>query len=149
MIPRVIKKIIVHCSDSPDNRVTVDAAEIDRWHRERGFAKIGYHYVIKRDGTLETGRREAEIGAHVAGHNADSIGICMVGRTEFDLAQLATLSKLLSFLVLKYKLTASDVYGHRDFDKGKTCPNIETSLLRELALKQIMDAEHASKMALA
>ena len=147
MTTRVIKKLIVHCSDSPDDRVTVDAAEIDRWHRERGFAKIGYHYVIKRDGTVEPGRREAEVGAHVAGHNSDSIGICLVGRSAFDLRQLASLSKLLSFLVLKYKLTASDVYGHRDFDKGKTCPNIETSLLRELSLKAIMDAEHRRNLA--
>lgn len=148
MKPRVIKKIIVHCSDSPDDRVTVDAAEIDRWHRERGFAKIGYHYVIKRDGTLEAGRREAEIGAHVAGHNSDSIGICMVGRTVFEPAQYDTLSRNLSFLMLKYRLTASDIYGHKDFDKGKTCPNIPTDKLRTLALKQVMDAEHAAKMAL-
>ena len=58
--------------------------DIDRWHRERGWLKIGYHYVIKRDGTVETGRELEEVGAHAKGHNAISVGICMVGGLSED-----------------------------------------------------------------
>ena len=56
------------------------AAQIDTWHRQRGFhLGIGYHYVIRRDGSIEKGRPEWMIGAHCVNHNAHSIGICYEG----------------------------------------------------------------------
>jgi hypothetical protein len=57
----------------------IGAAEIDRWHRDRGFARIGYHWVIRRDGTIEAGRPEGVTGAHVRGQNTGKIGVCLVG----------------------------------------------------------------------
>lgn len=117
-----IRKIIVHCSDTPDNR-DVDAAEIRRWHmQDNGWNDIGYHFVIKRDGTLEAGRPFLRAGAHTRGNNADSVGICMVGRSTFAPEQFATLDAVIGTIraALMNKLP---VFGHRDFDSGKTCPN--------------------------
>ena len=69
---RKIRKIIVHCTATPAGR-SVTVAEIDRWHRQRGFNGIGYHYVVGLDGSVSKGRDEALVGAHCKGHNSDSI----------------------------------------------------------------------------
>jgi len=74
--------IAIHCSATADQNF--GAADIDKWHRKNGWACIGYHYVIKRDGTVEQGREESVIGAHVADWNAVSLGICMVGGVSAD-----------------------------------------------------------------
>src|SRR5690349_2767889 len=76
--------IVVHCSASPASAVHVDAKEIDRWHRKRGWLKIGYHYVITRDAVVQKGRDLDKAGAHVAGHNHESVGVCLVGGTKDD-----------------------------------------------------------------
>lgn len=124
---RKITEIIIHCSATPEGRkVTTD--QIDRWHKERGFKKIGYHYVIYLDGSIHEGRKEEEIGAHTVGHNANSIGICYVGgcakdgRTPKDTrtdAQKNALCGLLSELVKKYP--NASIHGHREF-ANKACP---------------------------
>ena len=136
---RRINKLIVHCSDSPFG----DAREIDRWHRERGFSLIGYHYVVcnghrtgkseystEVDGLVEYGRTVGMEGAHCYGHNRDSIGICVVGKTEFTRTQKIALSQLLKRLMAEYELCPKDVFGHYEFDPGKTCPNMDMNLLR-------------------
>lgn len=124
---RKIDEIIVHCSATPRGR-RVTATEIDRWHRERGFKKIGYHYVIGIDGEIERGREEAEEGAHCLGHNAQSIGICYVGGMSSDGkvaldtrtdAQRVAMTELI--MELKERYRGARVYGHRDFAK-KECP---------------------------
>ena len=69
--------------------MNTDAAEIDRWHRERGWLKIGYHFVIKRDGTIEEGRHVDEVGAHAKGHNSTSVSVCMIGGVAEDNVQEA------------------------------------------------------------
>ena len=76
---RVITLIVIHCSAvRPDQ--TSSAAQIDTWHRQQGWKfGIGYHYVIRRDGTIEPGRPEWMVGAHCLNHNAHSIGICYEG----------------------------------------------------------------------
>ncbi len=126
-----ITKLAVHCSASPPN-VYVDAAVIDRWHRQKGWFKIGYHYVIKRDGTVETGRKEEEIGAHVEGHNTGSLGICVVGgvnakgkaEANFTPEQYASLERLLKDLLKKYP--KAEILGHRDFPGvKKDCPSFD------------------------
>lgn len=123
MVTRKINKVIVHCSATPDDRnVTVD--DIRKWHLERGWKDIGYHYVIYRDGKIHTGRPVSEIGAHCEGHNADSIGICLIGEKKFTEAQFDSLRKLYSDLKQFYKLK---IFGHRDFTDKKTCPNFEVS----------------------
>lgn len=129
---RTINEIIVHCSATPEGK-DFTIADIDRWHRQRGFTKIGYHYVIYRDGTIHVGRNESEVGAHCLGHNQNSIGICYIGglssdgKTPKDTrtdAQKKALTTLLQALKKKY-LSAS-IHGHRDFAK-KACPSFDAT----------------------
>lgn len=123
--------IAIHCSATATQDFS--AADIDRWHRKEGWACIGYHYVIKRDGTLEEGRQEQQIGAHVSGHNVNSLGICMVGgvnkegkaTNNFTDEQWKTLKQLLVHLKVKYPQAI--VQGHRDFPNvKKDCPSFDT-----------------------
>lgn len=75
---RHINKIIVHCSATKAGK-EFTAEDIDHWHRKRGFVCIGYHYVIRLDGTIEKGRDLSLPGAHCKGQNANSVGICYIG----------------------------------------------------------------------
>lgn len=122
---RKINKIILHCSDTPTGR-DVRAKDIRRWHVvEQGWADIGYHYVICRDGTIEPGRAESVIGAHAYGHNSDSIGICMVGGTggcDFTRLQWKALDLLVSQLEKRYP--GAEVIGHNDVS-SKECPSFD------------------------
>jgi N-acetyl-anhydromuramyl-L-alanine amidase AmpD len=76
------------------------------------------------------GRPEREIGAHVSGHNSDSIGIVWVGRDAMDARQRVSLLNLLRVLMLRYALTPESVFGHRELATGKTCPNLNMDGLR-------------------
>lgn len=120
--------IVVHCSATkPD--MDIGASEIREWHKDRGFKDIGYHFVIRRSGTIERGREESESGAHVEGWNGVSIGICLVGGmnpdgssgANYTMQQYNALKSLLCILLKKYE--GSELRGHRDF-KGvmKDCP---------------------------
>ena len=127
---REIKKIIVHCADTPEGR-DVRTAEIKRWHtEERGWSDIGYHWVVELDGSLHAGRHEEISGAHCKGHNSSSIGVCYVGgsdasgdpkdtRTE---AQKEALKNLIVDLLDRY--SDAEVFGHRDFSE-KACPSFD------------------------
>lgn len=117
---RQINLIVVHCSATPEGR-DVTAADINKMHIARGFKKIGYHYVIRLDGTVETGRKENEVGAHAKGYNANSIGVCYVGGLASDgktpkdtrtAAQKSALKKLLH--TLKQRYPDARIVGHRD-----------------------------------
>ena len=119
---RNITKIIIHCSDS-DIAAHDDISVIREWHLKRGFNDVGYHYFITNGGRLQYGRSIGDVGAHTRGHNHDSIGICLHGRNEFHPAQFGTLRKLLASL--DFAIRVKDVYGHRDFDSRKTCPNFD------------------------
>ena len=80
---RVINEIIVHCTATPEGReVSVD--EITKWHKQRGFTTIGYHYVVYLDGSVHEGRSVDVSGAHCTGHNSHSIGVCYVGGLAKD-----------------------------------------------------------------
>ena len=61
-----------------------NANDIDRWHKQKGWKGIGYHYVILLDGTVEQGRELEAVGAHCSGHNAHSVGICYIGGISKD-----------------------------------------------------------------
>lgn len=122
---RRIDYIAIHCSATPEGRtVTVD--EITQWHKARGFDTIGYHYVIYLDGSVHAGRPESEAGAHVAGFNSQSIGICYVGGLDAKTkkgkdtrtpAQKAAMKNLIDELLKKYP--SASVLGHRDFSPDK------------------------------
>lgn len=127
---RTINKIIIHCSATPQGKhFTVE--DIDQWHRQRGFASIGYHYVIYLDGTVHQGRPEALQGAHTLGQNAHSIGICYIGgvaadgKTPLDTrttAQKNALVKLVDELGARYP--KATIHGHREF-ANKACPSFD------------------------
>ena len=83
--------IVIHCADTPDDR-DVEMAEIKRWHiEERGWDDIGYHFVIRRNGLVEVGRDIKMQGAHAKAVNGTSVGICLVGRSDFDQRQFDAL----------------------------------------------------------
>lgn len=117
-----ITKFVIHCSDTPNDR-DISAADIHRWHLERGWSGIGYHKVIKRDGTIENGRPEFWSGAHAKGNNRNSLGVCLIGRDRFADVQLHNLCKLLTEWQQRYP--AADIYGHYNLDSSKTCPNFD------------------------
>ena len=111
--------IIIHCSATRAGQ-DFTAADIDRWHRQRGFRSIGYHFVVRLDGTVEPGRDVALDGAHCTGWNHRSIGICYIGgldkngrpadtRTE---AQREALVRLVEDLRLVFP-SLQQVIGHR------------------------------------
>ena len=125
-----MNKIVIHCSDSPHGRGD-DAETIHRWHLERGWGGIGYHFVITESGEIQNGRPLYWQGAHVSGHNRGTIGICLIGRESFTDAQFASLSNLTKGLMATYKLEKKDVVGHGELDKGKTCPNFSVRKFME------------------
>lgn len=121
-----IKKIIIHCSasDAPEH----DSIEVIReWHKRNGWKDIGYHYVITKDGEVFKGRDEMVMGAHCIGHNKDSIGICLTGRTYFSVEQYKAARKLCDDIMLRYKFNRTEVYPHNFFTDLKTCPNFPIS----------------------
>jgi len=128
---REIKKLVIHCSDTQDS-IDIGAREIRDWHmNDNGWSDIGYHYVIRRNGTVENGRKPEIKGAHVRNHNSDSIGICWIGRNDIDDKQLKSLQVLVKALCFKYGLDITeDVYGHYELDSKKTCPNLDMNKFR-------------------
>lgn len=148
---REIRHIVIHCSATPNGKpVTIE--EIDRWHRARGFARrpaardlarpslaaVGYHFVIGTDGQVMPGREPEEVGAHVQGSNARSLGVCMIGTSAYTLNQWTSLGFLIA--KLKEQYPDAQVLGHRDFspDKNgdgvieewewtKTCPGFDAA----------------------
>ena len=122
--------IAIHCSATGPKQ-DFGAADIDKWHRAKGWKCIGYHYVIRRNGTVEEGREEATIGAHVENWNSVSVGVCLVGGVDandhtkavnnFTPEQFASLKQLLVDLKIRYP--SAIIQGHRDFPKvAKACP---------------------------
>lgn len=170
--PRTIKNIVIHCS-ATQNGKPVSVEDLDSWHKARGFkrdpklvkpgepAHIGYHFVILLDGRVVSCRGLDEVGSHVAGHNAESVGICMVGGVDqhgttpaekakgiFSAAQWAALERLVRDL--RVKVGGAKVSGHRDlspdldkdgkvepFEWLKTCPGFEVSLWMAYGMKPL------------
>lgn len=124
---RRITEIIIHCSATPAGR-DVRSADIRRWHTsERGFADIGYHFVVCLDGTIEAGRPLQQPGAHCIGHNRHSIGICYAGGTDNNGnpadTRTAPQKRAMTALIaaITTRLCGTAVRGHRDF-APKACP---------------------------
>lgn len=118
----------------------IGLAEIDRWHRQKGWLRIGYHYVIRRSGETEYGRPIDSVGAHVHGFNDISVGICLVGgvaalmtggtagapaENNFTDAQMAALETLVTSLHGRWP--AAKIIGHRDLDPKKECPSFDAA----------------------
>ncbi len=85
---RQIKKIVIHCSATPRNK-DFSAEDIRDWHvKGNGWDDIGYHYVVRLDGSMEYGRMVDKYGAHVKGHNYDTIGICYIGGMDKEMQRV-------------------------------------------------------------
>jgi N-acetylmuramoyl-L-alanine amidase len=145
---RDVNTIVIHTALTYDT-MDIGAKEIDRWHRERGFSRIGYHVVIRRDGSVDWGRPLNEPGAHVQGHNAHTVGVVLAGGLDhyekgsdphliwkvgdtvkgvFDAnytdAQWRTLFAVVVFLRDLYP--EAEVVGHRDLaGDGRFCPGFD------------------------
>jgi len=129
---REIKEIVIHCAAT---KLTQDigAEDIKKWHVSgNGWQDIGYHYVIRLDGSIEKGRDIGIAGAHCRGHNFKSVGICLVGGLDENMNpcdnytnhQYKALRQLLRFLVITFP--GSAILGHRDVSGvRKTCPNFD------------------------
>lgn len=124
---RTIDEIIVHCTATPAGRETT-VEEIDRWHRQRGWSGIGYHYVVDLDGVVHDGRPVTRIGAHCRGRNTHTIGVAYVGGLAangrpYDTRtheQRIALRGLLQRLVKDFPAIVA-ISGHRDY-AAKACP---------------------------
>lgn len=149
---RSIDKIILHCSANGPNS-NIGAKEIRAYHMlpvskgGRGWSDIGYHYVIRRDGTLDVGRDITKAGAHCTGLNAHSIGICLVGGVKSDgktpednflPAQFDMLAKLIRDLRLRFPNTS--IHGHNEFAQ-KACPVFNVAaFLAKYGISKMPDA---------
>lgn len=165
---RTINAIVIHCAATPNGK-PFGIASLDVSHQIRGFKRdsqacrnfnpsiksIGYHFVIEVDGSIKSGRGIEEIGAHVQGSNAKSIGICMVGTDKFNQAQWDSLraclinlsSKILGRTIMtadsmlkSFNEAGITIKGHRDYSPDlngdgiiqrtewiKTCPGFDVS----------------------
>jgi N-acetylmuramoyl-L-alanine amidase len=129
-----VTHLVIHYSASyADQNLTVK--DIDKMHKDRGWKGVGYHYVIRRDGVVERGRPETEVGAHVAGQNTGKIGICCIGGLERATgpnkgvdnrtpAQIDSLIKLIRELLKRYP--GAKVVGHRDLANTQ-CPGFDAA----------------------
>lgn len=141
-----IKFIIMHCSATRAG-LNYKAADIDQWHKARGWAGIGYHYVVDIDGQIEIGRAETEVGEHAGAlYNPISLGVCYIGGLTQDTAepadtrtpaQKSALEALLLELLRRYP--DAQIIGHRDI-AAKACPCFnaaeEYKHLREMAIAE-------------
>lgn len=172
---RPINLIVIHCSASPNGdslfrgspgtsglRTPVQA--IDGWHKQRGFHRIpaermrfnpsieaiGYHFVIYTNGAVATGRSQEEIGAHVAGFNQKSIGVCLIGTDRYTRSQWDSLAETVR--LLKKRFPDARVVGHRDlspdqnkngivepFEWLKTCPGFDVAAWRRAGMEAPAD----------
>lgn len=136
------KFIVIHCSASRPS-MDVGRKEIDAWHKARGFSGVGYHFIVRRDGTVEKGRPKMAIGAHAAGYNNNSLAVCWVGGVSEDMLgaednRTPKQKKALEKLVLDLHVEFPDarILGHRDLPNvNKACPSFDVAKwLKEIGL---------------
>ena len=124
---RTITLIVIHCSAVLPGQQS-SAADIDQWHKANGWKGIGYHFVVRRDGSVEPGRPIEVVGAHVVHHNRYSIGICYEGGLDAagEAADTRTPEqiKALRSLVeqMHERFPKALIVGHHDLDPTKPCP---------------------------
>lgn len=117
-----VTNITIHTSATPQG-ADIGVKEIRAAHKRRGWTDVGYHFVIRVDGTTEKGRSTLVQGAHVGGHNTGNIGICLIGGLDHDgnsaftysNSQMLALEKLVGGLLTYYGLDKTAVLGHRDW----------------------------------
>tara|TARA_R110000823_G_C15819209_1_gene489072 strand:- start:42 stop:464 length:423 start_codon:yes stop_codon:yes gene_type:complete len=129
--------IVIHCSATPET-MDIGVKEITKWHVEDNkWDDIGYHFVIRRDGTLETGRDESMVGSHARAVNGTSLGVCLVGgsnkqgewENNFNEKQFETLKNIVTELKDKYNV--EKIIGHCEVDDVKKCPSFNVQEWKE------------------
>ena len=125
-------RIVIHASATPET-MDIGVEEIRRWHRQKGWLDVGYHKIVRRDGTIEDGRPLNVPGAHARGYNHLSVGICLIGGVESDVkspeanythAQWDALRDLVYDLKTMYP--SAILVGHRDLPNvNKACPSFD------------------------
>ena len=124
--------IVVHCAATKAS-MDIGVREIRQWHVQQGWLDIGYHFVIRRNGTVENGRPHDVIGSHVKNYNSRALGICLAGgiddngkpQNNFTPEQFASLKLLL--VAYKRQYPQAQIVGHHDLDSGKACPSFKVS----------------------
>lgn len=136
--------IFVHCSATkPSQDIGVET--IRMWHKQQGWLDVGYHFIIKRDGTVEEGRPVDVIGSHVKDWNYKSVGVCLVGgindkgnfEANFTPAQMHSLDVTLKSLKGKYP--QAEIKAHHDV-APKACPSFD--LQRWLKTGEMVTSDH-------
>ena len=134
---RKIKRVVLHCAatqDYPEDNKAFDAigaADIRVWHmKDNGWSDIAYHIVIRRTGVIESGRPPEVIGAHVSGHNRDTLGVCWIGTRLPTDKQVESLADVYLAIRKDYGLCYDAWFGHYELDNRKICPGIPMSLVR-------------------
>lgn len=123
---RRIDRVFIHCSAA--SRVSVDAKEVDRWHRERGWSGIGYHFFICTDGLVQIGRDIERTPAAQSNNNRNTIAICVNGLNvgDFTEAQFDSLKKLCSDI--NQEIPGVTFHGHCEVSP-KSCPVFDYNLV--------------------
>jgi N-acetyl-anhydromuramyl-L-alanine amidase AmpD len=122
--------IVVHCAATKPT-MDIGVREIRQWHVGQGWLDVGYHFVIRRNGTVEDGRPHDVIGSHVKDYNSRALGICLVGginaegkpENNFTKEQFDSLHLLL--IATKRQYPEANIVGHRELDPGKACPSFD------------------------
>lgn len=126
IISRPISALVIHHSASP---LSTKIEDIRRWHQDRKFETIGYHYVITSDGVLHRGRDVNRVGAHAAGHNSHTIGLCLVGDNTKEGSKWTIAQRSMLVLYVRWFQTfypKADILGHRDLPGATTlCPGLD------------------------
>ena len=117
----------------------ISPEDINKLHKNKGWKGIGYHYYIRKDGTIYKGREDDAEGSHVKGYNKESIGICVEGNFEEEYLsdeQIESLKKLSLYICLKYNI--KDILPHKELGKtlcpGKNFPleEIKNDVIKEI-----------------
>lgn len=120
--------IVIHCSATRPTQ-DIGVRDIRMWHKQQGWLDVGYHFVIRRDGTVEEGRPIDVVGSHVKGHNSNSVGVCLVGGVDAKMKPEANYtneqwtSLEAKVAELKGLYPTASIKGHNEFDAGKACPS--------------------------
>ena len=122
-------RIVIHHTGDAD--IDASAEQIQQWHLNAGYSGIGYHFVIRKNGDIESGRPIWAVGSHAYGANSDSIGIHISGSFTYKLPnekQIEACAMLLADLCEEYQIPTDrkHIFGHREVDPdglaGTACP---------------------------
>lgn len=138
----IVKKLVIH--NSGDSNTTVEG--MHSYHKGLGWAGIGYHYVVYKDGTVCQCRQDNVQGCHAGDANYNSLGICFVGNYNIEdmpIEQIKAGQELIKYLSGKYGLNSSNVYKHKDF-MNTDCPGAKfpfETIVKGTVVNEVVEKE--------